>query len=79
MLLVGFTAGVLIPATIALGAWNPKPADVEPGVFLVGTLALMFGAPLALLVALDWICRRVVADRPGKFDPKTPTVGKWTV
>jgi hypothetical protein len=37
----------------------------------------MFVGPLMILVVLDSISRRVVADRPGKFGPKVPTVGKW--
>jgi hypothetical protein len=26
---------------------------------------------------LDWFARRIIADRPGKYGPKVPTVGKW--
>ena len=37
----------------------------------------VFVGPLVILLVLDWISRRVIADRTGKFGPKVPTVGKW--
>jgi hypothetical protein len=44
---------------------------------LFGLFGCMFGGPVIILVVLDWFSRRVVADRPGKFGAKVPTVGKW--
>jgi hypothetical protein len=37
----------------------------------------LFGGPVVILVVLDQLSRHVVADTPGKFGPKEPTVGKW--
>ncbi len=37
----------------------------------------MFAGPVIILLILDMISRRVIADSPGKFGPKVPTVGKW--
>jgi hypothetical protein len=39
------------------------------GVMLIGSVVI--------LVILDRFSHHVVADRPGKFGPKVPTVGKW--
>jgi hypothetical protein len=79
MLLVGFTFGMLVPISFWMGARFPRanhsPSDdLSPLLMFFGCL---FGAPFVILVVLDRVCRRVVADRPGKFGPKVPTVGKW--
>ena len=44
---------------------------------MLGLFGCMFGGPVIILLVLDWFSRRVVADRPGKFGAKVPTVGKW--
>jgi hypothetical protein len=31
-----------------------------------------------VLPLLDWLAPRILADRPGKFGPKVPAVGKWS-
>ena len=79
MLIVGFAFGVLGPITIWL-AWRALRASDSGYALLPGLLALLgctFAGPVAILGVLDWIGRRVIADRPGKFGPKVPTVGKW--
>jgi hypothetical protein len=82
MLLVGFTIGILIPVTMVLGAWAGRGTRIEdeagPFLLMLVLFGFMFGAPVALLLLLDWISRRVIADRPGKFGAKVPTVGKWS-
>ena len=79
MLLVGFTALVLVPMSLGLIWKFPRPSDSRSD-DLTGLL-VFFGclvvAPLVILLVLDWVSRRVVADRPGKFGPKVPAVGKW--
>jgi hypothetical protein len=79
MLIVSFTFIVLGP--LCLGLVGPRPhaggtpeSDLP---FLLGLMASMFAGPVAIVLVLDWLSRRVVADRPGKFGPKVPTVGKW--
>jgi hypothetical protein len=44
---------------------------------LLGIWGCTFGGAVVILIVLDWISRRVVADRPGKFGAKVTTVGKW--
>ena len=79
MLLVGFTLLVLGPMSLWLVGKFPRPS-VNRGDDLWALLdffGCMFGGPFVILLVLDWVTRRVVADRPGKFGPKVPTVGKW--
>jgi hypothetical protein len=40
-------------------------------------LGCLFAGPVVILLALDRVSRHVIANRPGKFGPKVPTVGKW--
>ena len=44
---------------------------------VLGLLACLFVAPIVILVIFGWASRRILADRPGKFGSKVPTVGKW--
>jgi hypothetical protein len=79
MLVVGFTVVVLGPMSFWMVGRFPRPSN-RPGDDSWGLLAFfgcLFGAPLLILLVLDWVSRRIVADRPGKFGPKVPTVGKW--
>jgi hypothetical protein len=79
MLVVGFTFVVLGPMFIWLVGRFPRPGDSRGG-DLAGLLVFLgcaFAGPVLILLTLDWISRRVIADRPGKFGPKVPTVGKW--
>jgi len=79
MLVVGFTFMVLGPMGIWLCGRFPHANDSR-GDYLPDLLAVfgcMFAGPVVILLVLDWISRRVIADRPGKFGPKVPTVGKW--
>jgi hypothetical protein len=78
MLLVAFVVGILMPSLLMIPAPGPRGAGGEVPYFLFWIFGMMFGAPVVLLVVLDWMTRRVVADRPGKFDTKVPTVGKWS-
>jgi hypothetical protein len=80
MLIVVFTFGVLGP--IAVWAVDPFPRTQDSrgaAIFLMLALfGCMFAGPVGILVVLDRISRRIIADRPGKFGPKVPTVGKWS-
>ncbi len=81
MLIVGFAVAVLGPIGIWLAASAPyatNSGDVFRVSATVGaTLGLTLVGPFVMLLILDSICGRVVADRPGKFGPKVPAVGKW--
>ena len=79
MLIVGFVLLVLGPMCLWLCGRFPRASesraiDLPP---LLGLYSCLFGGPVVILVILDRVSRRVVADRPGKFGPKVPTVGKW--
>jgi hypothetical protein len=79
MLIVSFTFVILGPLCLGLvgrhpGAGGSNDADLP---FLIGLMVSMFAGPVSILLVLDWLSRRVVADRPGKFGPKVPAVGKW--
>jgi hypothetical protein len=78
-LIVGFVGTVLGPIGVWLAVGVPPAGESEGMVSL--TVGAMFGSmfvgPIVLLLILDWVCARVVADRPGKFGPKVPAVGKW--
>ncbi len=80
MLIVGFAFFVLIPLCVWLAAITPLKAEGGPVraiAFVLGLFGCMFGGPLVIVIVLDRLSRRVVAERPGKFGPKVPTVGKW--
>jgi hypothetical protein len=79
MLLVGFTFAVLLPMCFLLSVKAPRAADADKGIlsFMIGIYSFIIGGPVVILIILDWLSRRVVADKPGKFGPKVPTVGKW--
>jgi hypothetical protein len=78
MLIVGFTFFALGPWCLWLANKFPHRGSQGDGLAtLLGVVGCMFGGPLVILLVLDFVCRRVVADRPGKFGPKVPTVGKW--
>jgi hypothetical protein len=79
MLLVGFVFAVLAPMCVWLSGRFPRASDGR-GDDILGLLALfgcMIGGPIAILVILDIVSLRVIADHPSKFGPKVPTVGKW--
>jgi hypothetical protein len=83
MLIVGFTLLVLGPMCLLLVGQAPRATDrTSDGIsglirFVGILLSLLFVGPFVILLVLDWFGRRVIADRPGKFGPKVPTVGKW--
>ena len=85
MLIVGFTVGVLtvgvlLPLMAALVVTPAPPGPQGEAVpifpFLFMLVCLLVG-PITLLVILDAIARRVIADTPTKFGPKVAAVGKW--
>jgi hypothetical protein len=79
MLLAGFTYVVLCPMLVWLCGRFPRACDSrgdDPALLLM-FLGCWFVAPITILLILDGISRHVIADRPGKFGPKVPTVGKW--
>jgi len=79
MLIVGFTFVVLGPISIWLGGRFPRAGDNQGAELptLLVVLGCTFAGPVMILMVLDWVSRRIVADRPSKFGPKVPTVGKW--
>jgi hypothetical protein len=78
MLIVGFTVVVLLPICFWLIGRFPAARDSRVDVLpLFLMLSSMFAGPVLIVLVLDWISRRVIADRPGKFGSKVPTVGKW--
>lgn len=79
MLIVAFTLAVLIPMCLSLGFIAPAAAYHRGEEVLVALMILLcnVAGPVGILMVLDAVARRVVADRPGKFGPKVPTVGKW--
>jgi hypothetical protein len=50
---------------------------VEAAAPLAVLVSVTVAGPVAILLVLDWLSRSVVADRPGTFSPRVPTVGKW--
>ncbi|WP_406698985.1 hypothetical protein V5E97_08875 [Singulisphaera sp. Ch08] len=79
MLVAGFAYVVLVPMCVWLAAVSIRPGehrgnDLSP---FLGFLGCVAAGPIAVVLTLDWFSRRVVADRPGKFGPKVPAVGKW--
>jgi hypothetical protein len=81
MLMVGFTIAVLGPMGALLTVNAPRARDSDDVIRVIFTVGVMFGVMLigsvVILVILDRFSHHVVADRPGKFGPKVPTVGKW--
>jgi hypothetical protein len=79
MLLVGYTLGVLGPICFWLSGQFPRASDshMDPILASMMFFGCLLVGPIILLVILDGISRRVIADRPGKFGPKVPTVRKW--
>jgi hypothetical protein len=79
MLIVVFAFVVLGPLCVGLSRRFPRASD-SAGDGLLGMLVLwgcLGAGPVVLLLILDRIARRIIADRPGKFGPKVPAVGKW--
>jgi hypothetical protein len=78
MLIVAFVPLVLGPMLVWLVGRLPRAGNASADVpFVLIMFTCMFAGPVLILVVLDWISRRVLADQPGKFGPKAPTVGKW--
>ncbi|WP_337177069.1 hypothetical protein [Paludisphaera sp.] len=80
MLMSAFLIGVLIPGAIWLRRITNSMLPDASTIALVSLLAfcgLTIVGPIAILITLDRISRRVIAERPGKFGPKVPSVGKW--
>ncbi len=77
MLIVGFTLLLLIPSTIWMVPNVPGPVRgraMLPFLLWLGLCGI--SGPL-ILVILDRVGRSIIADKPGKFGPKVPMVGKW--
>lgn len=79
MLIVAFTLGVIVPICLWLSQIVPRASAPPSGesALLVGLFGCIFAGPVVLLLILDAIGRRVIANQPGKFGPKVPSVGKW--
>ncbi len=79
MLLVAFTVVVLGPLSVWLSGRFPRAGDSRADFrFWLASYGLFLGGPVVILLVLDWFGQRVIADRPGKFGPNVPTVGKWS-
>ena len=76
MLIVGFFFVVLVP--ICLGLARSWPTRSSMSFFFFLLFSGVFAGPVVILMVLDRISRRVIADLPSKFGPKVPTVGKWS-
>lgn len=81
MLIVAFAFLVLGPLSFSLIGTAPSATDgasnFQRTLIILG--CVLVGGPISILIVLDRISRHVVADMPGKFGPKVPTVGKWSV
>jgi hypothetical protein len=79
MLVVGFTFVVLGPVFVWLAGRFPRMSESRGDLLqiLLAFFGCMFAGPVGILLVLDRISQRVIADRPAKFGPKVPTVGKW--
>jgi hypothetical protein len=79
MLIVAFTVVVLGPLIAWASGRIPRASDSGRGALpeLLFFCGFLFGSPVVIVLVLDWIGRRVIADGPGKFGPKVPAVGKW--
>lgn len=80
MLLVLFTFAVLGPMCIWLTGALARAKETRPDAIpaMLFLFVCWFAGPVVILLVLDWISRRVIADRPDKFGPKVPTLGKLT-
>jgi hypothetical protein len=78
MLIVGFTIGVLGPLCVWLATGGSRHADTPFQALAVGAgvLGLSIIGPIVMLFIVDWLSRRVVAERPSKLGPKVSAVGK---
>lgn len=79
MLIVVFAFLVLGPLCVSLIGAAPSAGESSIRSILITFGCVLVGGPIPLLIALDRISRHVVADTPGKFGPKAPTVGKWDI
>jgi hypothetical protein len=83
MLIVGFTAGVVMPLMMVMvfprtGSGDHSQLDGEGALFLAFLFGSMIVGPVVLLLILDAVSKRVIADTPTKFGPKVAAVGKWS-
>jgi len=80
MLIVGFAFVAIGPLAVWMTTRFSRATDGRAGetLGLMALLGCMFVGPVVILLILDGIGRRVIADRPGKFGPKVPAVGKWS-
>jgi hypothetical protein len=83
MLIVLFVVAVLGPICVWLAGISPRANDRGSQIQQWLVLSILFGSmfvgSLGILLAVDRIGPRVIAERPGKFGPKVPTVGKWNL
>ncbi len=74
MLLAGITLTMLVLTSLWIVG---KLLSASDGRIYKRFFVILFAGSFAVLPLLDWLSPRIVADRPGKFGPKVPTVGKW--
>lgn len=79
MLIIGFMIFVIGPILVWLTGIAPRASDASANIPLVGIaiFGTLLGGAIGIMFLLDWACRKVLAEQPGKFGPKVPTVGKW--
>lgn len=77
VLIVLFTIFGLGPILLLMVASVDRASQASKGSAILGYLfAAMLVGPLAILIVLDKISRRVLASHPGKFGLKVPSVKK---
>jgi hypothetical protein len=79
MLIVAFVYVVLGPWSVWLSRRFPRASDsrADDPLMMALFFGFLFAGPVLILVVLDILSRRVIANRPAKFGPKVPAVGKW--
>ncbi|AMV40184.1 hypothetical protein [Planctomyces sp. SH-PL62] len=81
LLILLFTVFGIGPLLVLLSANIDRNSGPGIGAFIswVGLLAATFAGPIAILIVLDRISRRVLASHPGTYGPKVPSLKKWDV
>jgi hypothetical protein len=78
-LIILFMVFAIFPILVLLVGDFPRNGD--PGTVVKSSwgvlMVALFAGPVAILIILDRIGRRIIASHPGKFGPKVPSVGKW--
>lgn len=79
LMILLFTVFGIGPLLVLLSANFDRSSGPGMPAFIAwaGLLAATFAGPIAILIVLDRISRRVLASYPGKYGPKVPSLKKW--